>query len=89
MLLETTFCTEAPICIARFAAKTKGWQERVLPSPLGSWPKPKGESTAAFLLSICGQNRRVKGAQPSFTSRFVAKPRGERSAARFVTKTEG
>ena len=41
---------------------------------LGFWPKPRGERSQAFLyLSVCGQNRGVKGPRPSFTSRFVAK----------------
>ena len=40
---------------------------------MGLWPEPRSERSAAFLhLWVCGQNRRVKGARPSFTSGFVA-----------------
>ena len=57
----------------RFMTKTEECKERGFPSPLG-WPKPRSERSAAFLhLSVCGQNGGVKGAWPSFTSRFVAK----------------
>ena len=63
-----------PSFTSRFVAKTKRRKDRGLPSPLGLWPKPKGERTAAFLhLSVCGQNQKAKGPRPSFTSRFVAK----------------
>ena len=38
-----------------------------------------GERSAAFRhISVCGQNRGVKGARPSFTSRFVAKTKGRK-----------
>ena len=37
-------------------------------------PEPRSETSAAFLhLRVCGQNRGVKGARPSFTFRIVAK----------------
>ena len=65
-----------PSFISRFGANDRG-----LPSHLGLWPKQRGERTtaclrgersAAFLhLLVCGQNRGVEGARPSFTSRFV------------------
>ena len=54
--------------------------DRGLPSHLGVWPNrgvKDGERSTAFLHhSVRGQNKRVKGARPSFTSRFVAKTEG-------------
>ena len=75
-------------------AKTEERNGRDLPSLLDLWPKQRGERTAAFLyLSVCGQNRGVKGARPSFTSQFVVNRgvKGVRPSftSRFVAKTEG
>ena len=50
-----------------------------LSSLLGLWPNPRGARSAAFLhLSVCGQNRGMKGPRPrpSFTTRLVAKTEG-------------
>ena len=71
-----------PSFTLRLVAKTEGCNERGLPSPPGLWAKPRSERSAAFLhLSVCGENRGVKGAWPSFTSRFVGKTTSERSTA--------
>ena len=41
--------------------------------PLGLAKTEDERSVALLHLSVCGPNRGVKGARPSFTSRFVAK----------------
>ena len=64
---------ERPFFLSRFMAKIEEAKECGLPSPLGLWPKRRGERNAAFLrLSVCGQSRKAKGTRPSFTFHFFA-----------------
>ena len=53
-----------------------------LPSPLGLWPKPRGETTSAFLhFSVCGQSRGVKGAWAFLHLSKCGQNRGVKGAA--------
>ena len=59
---------------SRFVVRNEGGKECCLLSPLDLWRKPSSERSAAFLhLSVCGQDRGVKGERPFFLSRFMAK----------------